>query len=105
MGVRQPLLPNDDHVPGLFRLTSVSLADWTEMEELQDAIEDAQYVNAIATQDDGPRPVVAWEKPTEDQLKHWMATKKPDLNNMDWVLSHAIGFFLFSHYLKKEKKE
>ena len=75
------------------------------MEELQDAIEDAQYVNAIATQDDGPRPVVAWEKPTEEQLKQWIAAKKPDLNNMDWVLSHAIGFFLFSHYIKKEKKE
>ena len=41
------------------------------MEELQDAIEDAQYVNAIATQEEGPRPVLAWEIPTEEQLAAW----------------------------------
>jgi hypothetical protein len=41
------------------------------MEELADAIEDAQYVNAIATQDDGPRPVLRWEKPTEVELEAW----------------------------------
>ncbi|GKY98220.1 hypothetical protein MPSEU_000779700 [Mayamaea pseudoterrestris] len=75
------------------------------MEELQDAIEDAQYVNAIATQDDGPRPVVAWEKPTDEQLQQWIATKQPKLDSMDWVLSHAIGYFLFSQYVKKERDE
>lgn len=41
------------------------------MEELADAIEDAQYVNAISTQDDGPKPVLAWDKPTEEQLAEW----------------------------------
>ena len=46
------------------------------MEELQDAIEDAQYVNAIATQEEGPRPVLAWEIPTEEQLSVWESQVK-----------------------------
>lgn len=41
------------------------------MEELADAIEDAQYVNAISTLDDGPKPVLPWEKPTDEQLEEW----------------------------------
>eukprot|EP00568_Trieres_chinensis_P014499 CAMPEP_0183325702 /NCGR_PEP_ID=MMETSP0160_2-20130417/80212_1 /TAXON_ID=2839 ORGANISM="Odontella Sinensis, Strain Grunow 1884" /NCGR_SAMPLE_ID=MMETSP0160_2 /ASSEMBLY_ACC=CAM_ASM_000250 /LENGTH=57 /DNA_ID=CAMNT_0025493529 /DNA_START=127 /DNA_END=296 /DNA_ORIENTATION=- len=41
------------------------------MEELQDAIEDAQYVNAISNVEDGPRPVIPWEKPTEEQIAEW----------------------------------
>lgn len=75
------------------------------MEELQDAIEDAQYVNAIATQEVGPRPVLPWLKPTEDQLQQWIAAKKPQLDNLDWILSHAIGFFLFSQYIKSQENE
>jgi hypothetical protein len=70
------------------------------MEELQDAIEDAQYVNAIATQDNGPRPVLPWQKPTDEQLQEWIATKDPQLDDFDWVLTHAIGYFLFSQYVK-----
>ena len=41
------------------------------MEELADAIEDAQYVNAIATQEDGPKPVIPWEQPTPLELHEW----------------------------------
>ena len=41
------------------------------MEELADAIEDAQYVNAISTQDHGPKPVLPWDKPSEEQLAIW----------------------------------
>jgi hypothetical protein len=77
------------------------------MEELQDAIEDAQYVNAIATQEEGPRPVLSWEIPTEEQLAEWEATLKsktpqPKPLGLDWTLSSAIGFFLFSAFLKEE---
>ena len=43
------------------------------MEELQDAIEDAQYVNAICTAEDGPRPVVPWPVPEEEELAAWKA--------------------------------
>ena len=78
------------------------------MEELQDAIEDAQYVNAIATQEEGPRPVLAWEIPTEEQLEEWEAKVKasadptgPEVFEIDWCLQSAIGLFLFSAFLKE----
>jgi hypothetical protein len=78
------------------------------MEELQDAIEDAQYVNAIATQEEGPRPVLAWEIPTEEQLSAWeskmekaRAPDDPEPFGLDWTLSSAIGLFLFSAFLKE----
>jgi len=79
------------------------------MEELQDAIEDAQYVNAIATQEEGPRPVLAWDKPTDEQLAQWEADTKrkakpegPKPFSIEWSLQSAIGLFLFSQYLKDE---
>jgi hypothetical protein len=78
------------------------------MEELQDAIEDAQYVNAIATQEEGPRPVLSWEIPTEDQLAAWETKLKesqdpngPEVFGINWCLQSAIGFFLFSAFLKE----
>ena len=85
------------------------------MEELQDAIEDAQYVSAISSVDDGPRPVVPWDIPQEEELSTWKSgilTKyKLDVEknktvptpfDYQWTLSHALGFFLFSAYLKDE---
>jgi predicted RND superfamily exporter protein len=38
------------------------------MEELHDALEDAQYVNAINIKE-GPRPIKAWAEPTDRDLK------------------------------------
>ena len=85
------------------------------MEELQDAIEDAQYVNAISTQDDGPRPVLPWEIPTEEQLVEWEAKVRKEKSgtsgrygkplSYDWYLSTAVGFFLFSSYLKQSNND
>ena len=86
------------------------------MEELQDAIEDAQYVNAIATQDDGPRPVLPWDIPNEEQLAEWEKDVKSrgdkdtkgrsgEPFSYEWYLSSAVGFFLFSAYLKEEKND
>lgn len=43
------------------------------MEELQDAIEDAQYVSAISSVEDGPRPVLPWPDPEEEDLAAWKA--------------------------------
>jgi len=78
------------------------------MEELQDAIEDAQYVNAIATLDDGPKPVTAWPRPSEEELDAWRKKKrvssvtKYDMKDgssttvpfsMEWVVQQEIGFF------------
>lgn len=80
------------------------------MEELQDAIEDAQYVNAITTQVEGPRPVLSWEIPDEEQLAAWEEKKTkeaeknpngPEVFGIDWCLQSAIGFFLFSQFLKE----
>ena len=80
------------------------------MEELQDAIEDAQYVTAV---EDGPRPIVLWEIPNAVQLAEWkervlvLNAKKKDSPSLpkpfefEWTLSHALGFFLFSAYLKE----
>ena len=86
------------------------------MEELQDAIEDAQYVNAIATQEDGPRPVLPWDVPEEEQLEAWetklRSTKQDEADSgglvpfgMDWTLASAIGFFLFSAFLKEDSSD
>mmetsp|Transcript_28016 Transcript_28016/g.44065 ORF Transcript_28016/g.44065 Transcript_28016/m.44065 type:complete len:685 (+) Transcript_28016:193-2247(+) len=73
------------------------------MEELQDAIEDAQYVNAISSVEDGPRPVLPWEIPTEEQLEPWKEAKtKAGGLEFEWTLSYPLGFFLFSAYLKEE---
>ena len=76
------------------------------MEELQDAIEDAQYVNAISSQEDGPRPVLAWDVATEEQMTQWKRNVMRDTTRgdvvpfgLDWTLSSAIGMFLFSSFL------
>jgi hypothetical protein len=52
------------------------------MDELQDAIEDAQYVNAIACVDDGPRPMLAWEFPNDEQLSGWKTNKNGELSKL-----------------------
>ena len=77
------------------------------MEELQDAIEDAQYLSAVSSVEDGPRPVLPWEIPTEEQLTAWKesvsSTKGdgPVPFQFEWVLSRSLGLFLFSAYLKE----
>ena len=50
------------------------------MEELQDALEDAQYVNAINL-DEGPRPITAWEKPSEEEMSNWKSGLKKVWND------------------------
>lgn len=103
------------------------------MEELQDAIEDAQYVNAIVTQEDGPRPILPWITPTEEQLQEWrdgvrakeaaaavkaqeassssttttssVSYYSPEPFSLEWLLQSAIGYFLFSAYLKTERDD
>lgn len=82
------------------------------MEELQDALEDAQYVNAINL-DGGPRPITAWEVPSEKEVEAWKSglMKKwfdnPDKDSLaepftyEWVLSYSLGFFMFSAFIKE----
>jgi beta-adrenergic-receptor kinase len=77
------------------------------MEELQDAIEDAQYLSAVSSVEDGPRPVLPWEIPTEEQLAAWKKSVQsrtlvaPLPFQFEWVLSKPLGMFLFSSYLKE----
>ena len=78
------------------------------MEELQDAIEDAQYVNAIATQEDGPRPVLAWENPGPEILEAWENKKlssDPKAFDLDTLLESPIGLFLFSSFIKTHHED
>jgi len=98
------------------------------MEELQDAIEDAQYINAIGAVVDGPRPVLPWDIPEPEELASWKenvlskskqvpsssSSKKdkkiepsssPTPFEFEWTLAHALGFFLFSAYLKESVGE
>jgi len=82
------------------------------MEELQDALEDAQYVNAINL-DEGPRPITAWEKPSEEEMSNWKSGLKkvwnddktkdelPEPFTYDWVLANPLGLFMFSAYIKE----
>lgn len=83
------------------------------MEELQDAIEDAQYVNAISTED-GPRPMLPWILPSDEELDEWKKSKQGYKNNeygnsndsasefsLEWVMKHPIGFFMFAQFVKK----
>lgn len=80
------------------------------MEELQDALEDAQYVNAINL-DEGPRPITAWEKPSEEEMDKWRnnlmkkwndsnTSKEPEPLSYEWVLAFPLGFFMFSSFIK-----
>jgi hypothetical protein len=82
------------------------------MEELQDALEDAQYVNAINLTD-GPRPIAAWDDPSEDTLEEWKNKKlkewsgnlkdkeeSPEPFTFDWILQSALGFFMFASFVK-----
>jgi len=82
------------------------------MEELQDALEDAQYVNAINF-DEGPRPIVAWDNPSDESLTEWKRSliqsweNDPDKDKKDkpfefeWTLARPLGLFFFSSYVKE----
>jgi len=84
------------------------------MEELQDALEDAQYVNAINL-DEGPRPITAWEKPAEEEMEKWQTnlTKvwhdnkctTPEPFGYEWVLATSLGFFMFAGFIKESSED
>jgi hypothetical protein len=64
------------------------------MEEIQDAIEDAQYM--LAMNDDSPKPSQRWKKPTKEQMELYFQK----LSSFDGVLdakficSSALGFYM-----------
>lgn len=72
------------------------------MEELQDAIEDAQYMNAM--HDEVPRPTKAWRKVTPEELQTYMI-KVQETNaqamEIDQMCTGSLGFYFFMKYVKE----
>ena len=65
------------------------------MEELQDAIEDAQYINAM--QDDTPRPTKEWKFPGPDDVNAFMTkiqNTKPVLLRPEGFCGGSLGLFM-----------
>jgi len=67
------------------------------MEELQDAIEDAQYMNAV--HDDSPKPSKPWnfmEKPALHSFIKDKRANKPQTVTLEAICATPTGFFLVS---------
>ena len=65
------------------------------MEELQDAIEDAQLMSAI--HDDVPRPTKAWKWPTAEEFQTYidkLKTVDPKAFEPEGVCKGSLGFYL-----------
>jgi hypothetical protein len=67
------------------------------MEELQDAIEDAQYMNAMY--DDIPRPTKDWKWPSNEEMQVYMekvTTTCPHLLAAEGLCKGSLGFYMVS---------
>lgn len=65
------------------------------MEELQDAIEDAQYINAM--NDDSPKPTKQWTMPGEEVLAGYIERTRacnPEEMTLSYICSTPLGFYL-----------
>ena len=65
------------------------------MEQLQDAIEDAQYMTAM--HDDMPRPTKEWQWPTAEELKSFLDQLKaanPKIFEAEGICKGSLGFYL-----------
>jgi len=73
------------------------------MEELQDAIEDAQYMNAM--HDDLPKPTKEWKFPTVEEREQYVANllvKKPDAHEAESICNGSLGLYLFIKFIKSQ---
>lgn len=72
------------------------------MEELQDAIEDAQYMNAM--QDETPRPTKSWRKVSSEEIEMKM-NQLLEMNNksldIDQICENCLGFYLFLRFVRE----
>jgi hypothetical protein len=67
------------------------------MEELQDAIEDAHYINAM--QNSVPKPTKEWPAPSPEQIDAFRAKllkENPGALDIEQVCSGSLGFYLVS---------
>lgn len=65
------------------------------MEELQDAIEDAQYINAM--QDDTPKPTKEWKRPTPEELQRYVSklqSTNPKSLEPDGICAGSLGLYM-----------
>ena len=65
------------------------------MEELQDAIEDAQYMNAM--HDDSPKPTKEWRKPTPEELQKHLNTLQesdPKALTAEGICTGSLGLYM-----------
>lgn len=67
------------------------------MEELQDAIEDVQYLQAVNSKDSGPSPTEPWPFPSEKELEEFNAERlKTDgkCYALERICSSVLGLYL-----------
>ena len=72
------------------------------MEELQDAIEDAQYMNAM--RDETPKPTKPWKFGSPAEFEAYMTklrTTKPEELEIENICSGSLGFYFFIKYVKE----
>lgn len=67
------------------------------MEELQDAIEDVQYLQAVNSKDSGPSPTEPWPFPSEKELEEFNAErlqKDGKCCSLERICSSVLGLHL-----------
>lgn len=67
------------------------------MEELQDAIEDVQYLQAVNSKDSGPSPTEPWPFPSEKALEEFNTErikKDPKCFSLERICSGVLGLHL-----------
>ena len=65
------------------------------MEQLQDAIQDAQYMTAMY--DDTPRPTKEWQWPSAEELQSFLDQLKavnPKIFEAEGICKGSLGFYL-----------
>ena len=68
------------------------------MEDLQDACEDSQFVNAMS--DGPPLPTAEFILPLPAILSKWQASRPPGYFDPTIITSQRLGFFLFMRYVR-----
>jgi hypothetical protein len=70
------------------------------MDDLQDAILDAQYIGAMV--DDKPKPTKAWSFPPPAEVAAWRRQREvrdPEAYSLPTVLNQPLGLYLFHRYM------
>ena len=68
------------------------------MEELQDAIEDAQYMNAV--HDTSPKPTREWKFLPREKIAEYidrMANSKPNSVKLENICGRPLGFYMVNN--------